>query len=227
MRKDLEPVNCIKSVPIFKNLSAEELDKIIMISKHKSLDKGDFIYQSGDMIDSLYVIHQGKVKVARYSDDGKEQVIRILSHGDFLGELALFKTDSVSTYAEAIEPTVVCLVENHRLKELMNQSPTLSMKMMHELLNRLDRAEAVIEQSNLYSADAKLARLLLDTQIHEIVHFKTTKINMSSQLGITPETFSRKLKKFEELGYIKVIDNRTIKILSKNKLELIINPNFI
>ena len=89
MRKDLEPSNCIKAVPIFKNLSVDELDKIIMISKHKRLEKGDFIYQSGDVLNSLYVIHQGKVKVTRYSDDGKEQVIRILSHGDFLGELAL------------------------------------------------------------------------------------------------------------------------------------------
>ena len=227
MRKDLEPSNCIKTVPIFKNLSSEEFDKIIMISKHKKLDKGDFIYQSGDKINSLYVIHQGKVKVTRYSDDGKEQVIRILSHGDFLGELALFRENSVTTYAEAIEPTVVCLVDNHSLKELMRQSPTLGMKMMDELLRRLDRAESMIEQSNLYSADAKVARLLLDIQIHDLVYLKTTKINLSSQLGITPETFSRKLKKFEELGYIRVIDNRTVKILLKNKLELIINPDLI
>ncbi len=227
MRKDLEPSNCIKAVPIFKNLSVDELDKIIMISKHKRLEKGDFIYQSGDVLNSLYVIHQGKVKVTRYSDDGKEQVIRILSHGDFLGELALFKENSVSTYAEAIESTVVCLVENSSLKELMGQSPALSIKMMNELLSRLDRAESMIEQSNLYSADAKVARLLLDLQMHDLVYFKTTKINLSSQLGITPETFSRRLKKFEELGYIKVIDNKTVKILSKNKLELIINPDLI
>ena len=227
MRKDLEPSNCIRTVPIFKNLSLEEFDKIIMISKHKKLDKGDFIYQSGDKINSLYVIHQGKVKVTRYSDDGKEQVIRILSHGDFLGELALFRENSVTTYAEAIEPTVVCLVDNHSLKELMSQSPTLGMKMMDELLRRLERAESMIEQSNLYSADAKVARLLLDTQIHDLVYFKTTKINLSSELGITPETFSRKLKKFEELVSIKVIDNKTVKILLKNKLELIINPDLI
>jgi CRP/FNR family transcriptional regulator len=99
--------------------------------------------------------------------------------------------------------------------------------MMNELLSRLDRAESMIEQSNLYSADAKVARLLLDIQMHDLIYFKTTKINLSSQLGITPETFSRRLKKFEELGYIKVIDNKTIKILSKNKLELIINPDLI
>ena len=53
----------------------------------------------------------GKIKMTRYAEDGKEQVIRILSHGDFLGELALFNDSKVNTYAEAIEPAVICLVE--------------------------------------------------------------------------------------------------------------------
>jgi CRP/FNR family transcriptional regulator len=218
MKKGLEPSSCIKTVPIFKNLSIDELDEIIMISSHKKLDKGDFIYQSGETIDSLYVIHSGKVKVTRYSDEGKEQIIRILSHGDFLGELALFNGALVSTYAEVIEPSVICLIQNHRLKKLLEKSPALGMKMMSELSNRLDRAEALIEQSNLYSAEAKMAKLLLDLESHDFVYFTTTKINLSLQLGITPETFSRKLKKFEMMGYIRIINNKTIKI--QNKINL-------
>src|SRR5690606_9899902 len=130
-------------------------------------------YQSGDSIDKLYVIHEGKIKITRYSEDGKEQIIRILSHGDFLGELALFNEAKVNTFAETIEPSVICLVESQRLKKLMNQSPTLSMKMMHELSNRLEKAEAIIEQSNLYSAKAKVAKVLLELAKNNIVRFET------------------------------------------------------
>ena len=108
----------------------------------KKLEKGNFIYQAGDNLSSLYVIHKGRVKITRYSEDGKEQVIRILSHGDFLGELALFNDAEVNTYAEVLEECVVCLVDNHKLKELMAKSPTLSFKMMNELSNRLEKAEA-------------------------------------------------------------------------------------
>ncbi len=77
MKKDLEPSSCIQSVPIFKNLSNQELDEIIDISKHTHYEKGEFIYHSGEKIQCLYVIHQGKIKISRYSEDGKEQVIRI------------------------------------------------------------------------------------------------------------------------------------------------------
>ncbi len=227
MGKDLEPTSCIKAVPIFKQLSQEELDEVIMISHHQKLDKGDFIYSSGDTLNSLFVIHKGKIKITRYSDDGKEQVIRILSHGDFLGELALFNEAKVTTYAETLEPTVVCLVDREPLKKLMKMSPNLSLKMMDELSKRLEKAEALIEHSNLYSAQAKVARLLLDLEKNNIVYFHTTKVNLASNLGITPETFSRKLKELEEEGFILIRDHKTVKILNSKGLEFIINPDKI
>lgn len=225
MGKDLEPNNCIKAVPIFKNLSSDEIDEIIMISNHQKLDKGELIYRSGDQLNSLYVIHKGKIKITRLSDDGKEQVIRILSHGDFLGELALFNEAKVTTYAEAIEPTVICLVDRNRLKKLMNTSPTLSLKMMDELSKRLEKAEALIETSNLYSAQAKVARLLLDLEKNGFVYFYTTKVNLASNLGITPETFSRKLKELEEDRLIKIVNHKSIRILDKEGIEYLINPD--
>jgi|SRR5690554_5781080 len=225
MKKELQPENCIKRVPIFKNLSSRELDEIILIASHQKLNKGEFIYSAGDELSSLYVIHKGKVKISRITDDGKEQVLRILSDGEFLGELALFQKKHTNTYAEAIEPCVVCLVENKVLSELMEKSPTLSLKMMNELSSRLEKAEALIEHSNLYSAKAKVARLLLELEKNGLVTFVTTKVTLASNLGITPETFSRKLKELEVEKSIQILDNKNIRLKDYEKLEFIINPD--
>lgn len=217
--------SCIETVPIFKNLTKDELNQVIEISNHKSLEKGKFIFTAGDTLDSLYVVHRGKIKITRYSEDGKEQIIRILSHGEFLGELALFSNETVNTYAEAIEPTIVCMVEHQGLKDLMSKSPLLSFKMMKELSKRLEKAEALIEHSNLYNALAKVTRLLLDLEKENTVLFQTTKVNLSSSIGITPETFSRKLAELSDLGYIEIINNKTIRILDKKGLIGLIQPN--
>lgn len=227
MSKDLEPNNCIKKVPIFKQLNAKELDEIIMISTHQKLNKGDFIYQAGDSLNSLFVIHRGKIKITRLSEDGREQVIRMLSHGDFLGELALFNESKVTTYAEAIEPSVICLLDQSKMKHLMSKSPELSLKMMQELSNRLDKAEAIIEHSNLYQASAKVARLLLDLEKNHHVKFETTKANLASSLGITPETFSRKLKELSTDRYIRIINNKHIEIMDSMGLKMLINPDLL
>ncbi|MCU0105091.1 Crp/Fnr family transcriptional regulator [Acholeplasma vituli] len=217
--------SCIETVPIFKNLTKDELNQVIEISNHKSLEKGKFIFTAGDTLDGLYVVHRGKIKITRYSEDGKEQIIRILSHGEFLGELALFSNETVNTYAEAIEPSIVCMVEHQGLKDLMSKSPLLSFKMMKELSKRLEKAEALIEHSNLYNALAKVTRLLLDLEKENIVLFQTTKVNLSSSIGITPETFSRKLAELSDLGYIDIINNKTIRILDKKGLIGLIQPN--
>ncbi|MBM7453849.1 CRP/FNR family transcriptional regulator [Acholeplasma morum] len=225
MEKDTNATSCIKTVPIFKNLTDKELDQVIMISTHQRLDKGNFLFNAGDDLSSLYVVHRGKIKITRYSEDGKEQIIRILSHGDFLGELSLFSNRQVSTYAEAIEPSIICMVEHDGLKDLMAKSPTLSFKMMNELSKRLESAEALIEQSNLYSAIAKVSKLLLDLEKDSYVRFQTTKVNLSSSIGITPETFSRKLSELKEYGFIDIINNKTIYVRDKTRLQNIINPD--
>ena len=125
MNDNLRPQSCIQYVPIFKSLTAKELDDVILISSHRHINKGEFIFHAGENIHSLFVIHRGKVKIARYSEEGKEQIIRLIGHGDFLGELALFNEEKVTTFAEAIEPTVVCLIDANRLRELMLKAPTL------------------------------------------------------------------------------------------------------
>jgi CRP/FNR family transcriptional regulator len=219
MNDDLRPQSCIQYVPIFKSLTAKELDEVILISSHRHINKGEFIFHAGDNIHSLYVIHRGKVKIARYSEEGKEQIIRLIGHGDFLGELALFNEEKVTTFAEAIEPTVVCLIDANRLRELMLKAPTLSYKMMAELSKRLEKAESLLENSNLLNAEQKVVRYLLELEREGYVKFSTSKINIARNLGITPETLSRKLKGLEEHQLIRTINNRLIKVINLEQLK--------
>ena len=83
-------MNCIKIVPIFNNLSNKEMMEVASITFSKSYKKGEMIYINGDEGDKLYVIHRGKVRITRVTSSGKEQVIRILGPGEFMGELSLF-----------------------------------------------------------------------------------------------------------------------------------------
>lgn len=219
MNDDLHPQSCIQYVPIFKSLTTKELDDVILISSHRHINKGEFIFHAGENIHSLYVIHRGKVKIARYSEEGKEQIIRLIGHGDFLGELALFNEEKVMTYAEAIEPTVVCLIDANRLRELMLKVPTLSYKMMAELSKRLEKAESLLENSNLLNAEQKVVRYLLELEREGYVKFSMSKINIARNLGITPETLSRKLKGLEEHQLIRTINNRLIKVINLEQLK--------
>ena len=212
--------NCIKIVPIFSNLTEKEMLEIASITRDKTFEKGEMVYKAGDQGEKLYVIHTGKVKIIRFTESGKEQVIRILGPGEFMGELSLFSHEPMQDYGEVIEKATMCVIDGPKLKELMGKYPSITFKVMEELSKRLDKAENLIENINHYSVEKRLAQTLLELSNDKgIINLEMSKKDLASNIGMSQETLSRKLSAFQELGIIDLIGHRKIIILNKDALE--------
>lgn len=214
-----EPSNCIEIVPIFSGLTHIEMTEIASITVEKKYDKGETVYLAGKKDKRLYVIHSGQVKISRLSEAGKSQVIRVLGAGEFMGELSILNDSPLSDYAEALTSCRMCMIEGIALKGLMQKYPSIALKVMEELSARLEKAEILIEDINLNSAEHRLARVLLDlSRDRREFDLTLTKGDFASQLGMTQETLSRKLSAFQELGIIELRGQRTITVLDREKL---------
>lgn len=212
--------NCIELVPIFSNLSQEEMLEIASITSDRTYKKGELIYMAGDKERKLYVIHKGKVKISRITEAGKEQVIRILGPGEFMGELSLFSSEPLKDNGEVLEDTTMCIIDGEALRELMVKYPAIGFKVMEELSRRLEKTESLIENINLYSVEKRLAQTILSLANDKgEVALKMSKRDLASQIGMSQETLSRKLSAFQELGIIKLIGHRRIIVLNKSALE--------
>jgi CRP/FNR family transcriptional regulator len=55
----------------------------------------------------------------RLNASGKEQVLRLVETGEFIGELSLFSSLPLTDNAQALEATTMCVLQGERLKELM------------------------------------------------------------------------------------------------------------
>lgn len=212
--------NCIEIVPIFCNLTYEEMMEVARITKEKTFEKGEMIYMAGDKGEKLYVIHSGKVKITRFTDSGKEQVIRVLGSGEFMGELSLFSHLSLTDNAEALSKTVVCMIDGKKLKELMLKYPSIALKVMEELSQRLEKAENLIENISLHGVEKRIAQALINmaNEKNEVL-LKMSKRDLASHLGMSQETLSRKLTVFRDIGIIKLIGHRRIILLDINALK--------
>ncbi len=212
--------NCIEIVPIFSNLTQEEMLEIAAITREKTFDKGEMVYKAGDKGEKLYVIHTGKVKVSRFTESGKEQVLRVLGPGEFMGELSLFSPEPMQDYGEAIERTNMCIIDGHKLKELMEKYPSITFKIMEELSKRLVKAEDLIENINHYSVEKRLSQALLELADEDgFINLEMSKKDLASNIGMSQETLSRKLSAFQELGIIDLKGHRKIIIFNKKALE--------
>jgi len=211
---------CIEHVPIFGSLNHEEKMEIVEIASSRSFERGETIYRAGDEGGTLFVLYTGKAKLFRLSASGKEQVLRLVEPGDFIGELSLFSSLPLTDNAQALEATTMCVLQGRRLKELMAKYPSIAFKVLDELSRRLEKAENRIEDISLSSVTKRVAGALLElSEGRREFLLPMTKGDLASQLGMTQETLSRKLAALQEEGLILLKGQRKITIKNKSELE--------
>ncbi|MFA5692845.1 MAG: Crp/Fnr family transcriptional regulator [Acholeplasmataceae bacterium] len=215
--------SCLFKVPIFSHLTEEEQKGIVELVRVKKLKKGETLYNAGDEGSFLYVVHEGKVKISRYTEEGNEQVLRVLSTGDFAGDQALFTNNLADDFAITLEDSMVCVLDGAELKKHMIKKPEISVRIISELSKRLSESETKLESYNLDSVGKRVAQSILKlSQGSNTFDLPISKLDWASILGMSSETLSRKLSQFKKDGLIDLKGQRGIIISDKVKLNEIL-----
>ncbi|MFZ3578412.1 Crp/Fnr family transcriptional regulator [Virgibacillus sp. DJP39] len=218
---------CVSKVPIFNNLEHEEMVEIAKMSQHKKFEKKELIFRADDPSSHLYIVHKGRVKIYSLAESGKEQLVRIMEPGDFMGELAIFKEEPLTCFAETMEAAEICMIPKKDVVKLLMVRPEVSLKILSELSTRLKDTEESLERFRSKDAEKRLASYLVELGIkaHDpaINTLKITlpmsKKDLASYLGMTQETVSRRLASFQERGWIMQEGQRKIIISELETLK--------
>lgn len=217
--------SCINLVPIFNHLEDEQMKEITRTIQAVRYNKGDYIYHAGDQSDSLYIVNQGRIRVYRLSDNGKEQVVRFLLPGDFTGELALFNETTYDAFAEAMTETKVCMIKRSDFQDLLMKYPTISLKVLAEFSSRLSQSEKQTARFATEKVDTRVALFLAECieqgKEEKDILLPMSRKDLASYLGTTPETISRKFAELEAKGLITQKGNKRIRIIDLDGLLLI------
>ncbi|MBU5677103.1 Crp/Fnr family transcriptional regulator [Alkaliphilus sp. MSJ-5] len=218
---------CAKKVPIFSNLESKQLEMITGVIIRKKYRKGEVIFLQGSLLDGLYIINNGKIKIFKYTKEGKEQILYILSDGDFFGELSLLKAEEVSFNAEAIEDVNICMIQKKDFDKILALNPEISVKILNVIGGRLSKLETLVQSLGTKDVEARIAQMLLDLAEEFGVQKKNsiemeiplTREDMANFIGVTRETISRKLSLLQNEGIIDLIGNRKIIIFNIEDLK--------
>ncbi len=206
--------SCLLGVPIFKDLDMDNLIAITKLIQPLNLKKNEDLYQEGDVNSNLYILHKGSLKVYDLSEDGRIQIVRVLHEGDFIGETALFNKTEMQDYVGAIEDSHVCVINGESLVKLIENSSTLSIKLIQALVQRLETLEEkVVMNTSLPTRERILQTIQAMADHRGEIHLLTSKKDFASTLGMAQETLSRQLKALQDEGIIEMKGQRTIIIL--------------
>jgi len=212
---------CVSKVPFFNHLLFDEMLKIVETTTHLHYKKGETIFSDGDPLEYLYIIHKGRVKIYQLFPSGKEQLLRIVEPGEFMGELALFTEKDLDSYAEALEDTEICAIHRTDMQKMMYENPSIAVKILEQFSNRLDETEKLVGSLSAKDVEMRLASYLLNLiggKDSKKVVLPMSKKDLASYLGTTQETVSRRLSNFQTNGWIEQKGHRDILILERDVL---------
>jgi hypothetical protein len=100
----------LQGMPIFSPLSQRDWEKVEHLFIEKHFGKDDYIFFEGDPSSWLGVVLEGRVKMIKHAENGKDVVLDLIAPGEMLGEMAAFNGEPRPATAQAMEPTVVASI---------------------------------------------------------------------------------------------------------------------
>lgn len=112
----------LRRIPIFSSLPTEFVDAVALSLKPDIYVPGEFICRAGEEGDRMYFLITGVLEVIK--SDG--QVIGTLRHGDFFGEIALFKRQPRMASVRASEYSDVYALDRNAFEMLLERYPDVA-----------------------------------------------------------------------------------------------------
>lgn len=218
---------CTRRIPIFSELSMEEIDHLTDLIRRKVYNRGELIVREGDPVDSLTIINTGTAKGYRYNMDGKEQILHLYGVGDFFGEKSLLRVKKGNFSIEALEGVHVCSIHKDDFQALVMKYPHIGLKVMEALAFRLERLEQSIEALGTGTAQDRVINALIEFEKKfshsgkdgRVITLPVSREGVANYIGLTRESVSKTLNQLQDDGIIEMIGNKKIRILQELTLE--------
>ncbi|SEU02607.1 Crp/Fnr family transcriptional regulator [Lacrimispora sphenoides] len=211
---------CTSKIPLFESLSIEEQKELVSRARHLDYKRGETVFHEYDPADKILVIRYGKVKVSRYSLEGKEYVFDILAEGDIYGEQNIFGGKAFEANAIALGECGVCLISLTDIQELILKKPEIGVKLLNVVGQKLSAANELVQLLSVNDAKARIAGFLLfrSSRIKGET-IELTRDDISAYINVRRETISRKLGELRKEGAIELEGNRKIHVRNKDILR--------
>jgi CRP/FNR family transcriptional regulator, nitrogen oxide reductase regulator len=196
--------------PFFAGLSQSQVEEINSFFRESGFRPGERIYFEGDPAQRLYAIATGRVKLTRVTPAGKNILLDILAPGEFFGSLSLEANQEYPETAEALTDCCLLSIGVEEFQQIMVSHPTVAVKVMHALSERLKNAHESVRQLSAHPVEKRIAHALLqlgaklgeNKGVGLLIQVPFSREDLADMTGTTTETASRVISQFQKQGLL-------------------------
>lgn len=221
--------NCIiRQFNSLRAMSKEELKKVSDTKVSKTFKKGDAIFEEGDRLDGVFCVRDGVSKLSKLSSNGKDQIIKLATKGEILGQRSVIAEESANLSAIAIKDMDLCFIPKESILHTLNTNPNFAVEVLRHMAKDLRDADDVIVNISQKTVKQRIAEafLYLKNNFGEdeagFLSLSLTREDMSNVVGTATESTIRIISEFKKKGIVET-SGKKVRILSIPKLETVIS----
>jgi CRP/FNR family transcriptional regulator, cyclic AMP receptor protein len=215
----MSPTELLAGVPLFADLTPQELAQLADASTIEDLRRGDVLFHEDDEADRLYVVVSGRIAIAKRSVDGRESVVALMERGDLLGEMSLFQPLGRSAEARALEPSQVLTIGFDPVRQIYQQRPELLWGVVALLADRLRTMDVALADSVFLDVTGRTAKRLVEMAAgSDEFTLPVTQEELAAMVGASRERVNKAIASFVRLGWIEQSERR-YRITDREQLE--------
>lgn len=217
----------VREFSAIKALNKDELLKIADCKTSYTVKKGETVFDEGDALNGIYCIKDGICKLSKLSDNGKDQIVKLVKKGELLGQRSLISEESTNLSAVAVEDMQVCFIPKQEILQFFNENNQFSLNMMRSVCGDLKDADDNMVNLAQKTVKQRLAETLLkletDFGIHEdgSLKIQLSREEIAGMIGTATESCIRLLSEFNKEGWIS-LQGKKITLSNKKELQRLI-----
>lgn len=151
---------CIAEVDLFRDLSRREIAALGARAPLRTVEPGQIAYSPTQPVAVLFIVKRGRIRLYRIAADGRTVTNAVLEPGAVFGEMDTLGLRMRDNWAEALEPTELCLMSRADVRELLFADPRIALRIAESLSNRIDELEQRLTDVSCKTIDERLSGTL-------------------------------------------------------------------
>jgi CRP/FNR family cyclic AMP-dependent transcriptional regulator len=210
---------------IFQGVESTAVNALIEQLESVTFPRGTTIFDEGEPGDRLFIIINGKVKLARHAPDGRENLLTIMGPSDMFGELSIFDPGPRTSAAVCVTEVTTATMDSQMLHDWISDHPEISEQLLRVLARRLRRTNNALADLIFTDVPGRVAKALLQLAnrfgVQEggslRVHHDLTQEEIAQLVGASRETVNKALAEFAHRGWIR-LEGKSVLISDTERL---------